>query len=73
MLLPQQWEVVAAERMREWDKEIERYQLLARLPQEPARWRRWTGSALVRCGFWLMRWGERLVRRESQEGISVAG
>jgi hypothetical protein len=73
MLLPQEWEGVAKERMRSWEKEIQQQQLLAEVAQEPSRWRRWTGSGLVWIGTWLLRWGERMAQRECQESISVAG
>lgn len=76
MMLPQQWEIVAQERMRSWEKEMHYRQLLAELPREPARWQRWTGSTLVWTGTWLMRLGERVAQRECQEkasGVSIAG
>jgi len=64
MLLPQEFGAVAQERMRSWDKEIEHQQMLAQISSAPPRWRRWTGSGMVRLGFWLMRGGERMARRE---------
>jgi hypothetical protein len=73
MMLPQQWEGVAQERMRDFEKEMHYRKLLAQLPAEPARWQRWTGSLMVATGTWLMRLGERMNRRECQESVSVTG
>ena len=70
MLLPQQWEGVAQERMLSWEKEMKYRQLLAELPQEPPRWRRWTGGGMVWVGRWLLRWGERMVQCECTEGVT---
>lgn len=72
MLLPQEWEGVARERMRSWENEMQQMQLLAQLPGEPPRWRRWTGGGMVRIGTWLMCWGERLAQRECRQGVPVA-
>lgn len=73
MMMPHDLEGVAQERLRDWDKEIHQHQTLAQLPQEPARWRRWTGGSLVWTGTWLLRWGERMAARECQESVTVAG
>jgi hypothetical protein len=73
MQLPQDWEGVARERMRSWEKEMHQRQLLAQIPQQTPRWRRWTGGGMVRTGNLLMRWGERMAQRECSEGVSVAG
>jgi hypothetical protein len=73
MLFPQQLEDIAQDRERDWNKEREYQRLLAQLPREPARWRRWTGNSLVRIGTGLMRWGERMARREYQESVSAVG
>ena len=73
MMMPEQWEGVAQERLRDWEKEVCHQQLLLQLPQEPARWRRWTGSSMVWAGTWILRWGERMAQRECQESVQVAG
>lgn len=73
MQLPQDWEGVARERMRSWEKERQHRQLLAQLPSESPRWRRWTGGGMVRIGTLLMRWGERMAQREYRQGVSVTG
>ncbi len=78
MFLPQDWEGVAQERMRSWEKEMQQRQLLAELAQEPPSWRRWTGGGLVWIGTGLLRWGERMAQHEcpeniAQESVSVAG
>jgi hypothetical protein len=72
MMLPEQWENVAQERLRDWEKEIQQRQLLAQLPSTPAPWRRWTGSIMVWSGTWLLRFGERMARCECPERVSVA-
>ena len=72
MMLPQQWEGVAQERLRSWEKEMNHRQLLAQLPQEPSRWRQFTGGTMVWIGTWLLRWGERMAQHECQEKVSVA-
>ena len=71
-MLPQQWESVAQERMRDFQKEAHQQSLLAQLPQTPSRWRRWAGSSLVWVGSWLMRWGERMAQHECRKSVSVA-
>ena len=73
MMLPQQWEQVAEERMADWKREARYQQVLAQLPAAPSRWRQWTGGMMVWCGTWLLRWGERMARRECAEGVSVTG
>jgi hypothetical protein len=70
MMLPQDWEGVARERMRSWEKEMQQQQLLAQLTPQPSRWRRWTGSGLVWIGTWLLRWGERMAQRECRENVA---
>jgi len=72
MNLPQQWEDVAQERVKEWEKEVRHQKLLSQLPQEPSLWRRWTGSGMVWVGTWLMRSGERMAHCECQECVSLA-
>ena len=72
MMLPQQWEGVAQERMRDWEKEARQQKLLAELPQEPSLWRRWTGSVMVWIGRELLRWGERMAQRECQESVATS-
>lgn len=72
MMLPQQWEGVAQERMRDWEKERRQMALLATIPQEPGPWRRWTGSGMVWLGTCLLRWGERVAQCECQESVTVA-
>ncbi len=71
MMVPQQWEGIAQERMRSWEKEMQYQQLLAQLPPTPSIWRRWTGGGMVWIGTWLLRWGERMARRQCQESISI--
>ena len=73
MWMPQEYEVVAQERLLDWEKELQQRQLLAEVPKEPARWRRWTGNMMVSSGTWLMCAGERLVRRECQESVTAIG
>ena len=72
MNFPQQWEGVAEERAKEWEKEIRYQKLLSELPQEPSLWRRWTGSGMVWVGTWLLHSGERVAQRKCQEGVSLA-
>jgi hypothetical protein len=73
MMVPQQWEDVAQERVRDWEKEMQHRQLLAQVPPTPAPWRRWMGRVMVWLGTWLLRFGERMARRECAECVSVAG
>ncbi len=73
MMMLQDWEGVAQERARSWEKEIQQRQLLAQLPRQPAAWRLWTGSILVWLGTWLMRWGSRVTPNECRQGVSVTG
>ena len=73
MMVPQQWEDVAQDRLRDWEKEVQYRQLLAQLPATPAPWQRWMGRAMVWSGTWLLRLGERMARRECPESVTVAG
>jgi hypothetical protein len=57
MMLPQDWERVAQERIRSWEQEIHQRALLAR----------WTGGSLVWLGTWLMRWGARVTPQEQRQ------
>jgi hypothetical protein len=67
------WEGIAQERMRSWETEVRHRQLLAQVPRQRPRWRRWTGSGLMRVGGWLTRWGERMAENECGQGVSVVG
>jgi hypothetical protein len=73
MSLPQDWDGIAQERMRSWETEVRRRQLLAHLPRRQPRWRRWTSGGLMRTGRWLLRWGERMAEPECEQGVSMAG
>ena len=73
MMWPDQWEAVAAERRRDWEKESELQRMLAQIPRNPVRWRQWTGKLMVRIGTVLMRSGERLATPECQECVSTVG
>ena len=71
MMLPEQWESVVEDRLRDWDKEMQHRQLLAHVPATPSRWQRWAGSAMVWLGTWLLRLGARMARRENTECVCV--
>lgn len=73
MMLPQDWERVAQERMRDYEREARHQQLLAQLPPQPSPVQQWTGRAMVWLGAWLVRWGERMARRKCAESVSVTG
>lgn len=72
MNLPQQWEDVARDRVKEWEKEVRQQKLLSELPQHPPLWRRWTGNGMVWAGTWLLRSGERMAECKCQESVSLA-
>lgn len=72
MMMPEQWESLAQERQRDWEKEMRHQQLLLQLPQEAARWQRWTGSGMVWVGTSILRWGERMAQRECQESVATS-
>ena len=69
MMMPQQWEAVAQERERDWEKLMKNRQLLAELPTKPPRWQRWAGNLLVWAGDWMTLWGARFAQRVPQENV----
>ena len=76
MPLPQDWNAIAQERQRSWDAAVSQQQLLAQIPRQrrpQRRWRRWTGSGLVRIGSRLMHWGEQMAENECEPGVSMPG
>lgn len=73
MMLPQQLEEIARERIQDWVRDAERAQRLGHRYTAPPRWQQWTGRALVWMGTWLMRWGTAMAPRECQKSVPVAG
>lgn len=71
-MMPHDMERIHQERMREWAKEMRYQQLAAQLPQEPSRWRRWTGNMMVWFGSRLLRWGEHVAQPECRQEVSLA-
>ncbi len=64
MMMPQDWERVAAEQARSWEAERVHRQLLSEIPHQPPRWQRWTGDIMMRIGTWLMNWGKQMAQHE---------
>ncbi len=73
MNFPQDWEGIAQDRQRDWEKEMKYRNLLAQLPEKSPRWRRWMGIAMVLVGTVLMRWGERISPPRRHECVSTVG
>lgn len=73
MMMPQQLEEIARERIQDWVREAEQAQRLNDRVTEPLRWRQWTGRALVWAGTRLMRWGTAMAPRECPTSVPVAG
>jgi hypothetical protein len=72
MMLPQDWERVAAEQTRSWEKERNHRHLLSQIPRQPPLWQRWIGEQMVLIGTWLMNRGEWMAQREHRQSVSVA-
>jgi hypothetical protein len=69
MMLPLQMEAVTQARLEHWEAEIRRHKLLATLPTQTPRWRRWLGHALLALGVTLMRGGAWVARLNHNEHI----
>lgn len=73
MLLPQDWERVAQERMNDLHREAQQRHLLAQFPSPPSPLQQWAGRGMMLLGAWLVRLGERIARRDCVESVSAAG
>jgi hypothetical protein len=73
MMSPRDCDGIVQLKKGDWEAELYRQHLLAQLPRQRPRWRRWTGGGLLRIGRWLTRWGEQMVESECTQGVSVAG
>jgi hypothetical protein len=81
LMLPQDFDGIAQEKMRAWEIEVQRRQLQAQIARPRPIWRRWilrrwAGTGLMRVGRWLTQLGsgmaDEIAECEGNPRISVA-
>jgi hypothetical protein len=72
-MLPTDMVALAEARRESLEQEIRYQHLLSQLPQQPARWRRLTGSSLMWAGERLVNWGEGMATTSRARHIEVVG
>jgi hypothetical protein len=73
MSLLDDWDGIAQEKTRSWDREVRQRQLLVQIPRQRPHWRRKTGSWLMHVGGRLTRWGAEMAECDGQQEMPVAG
>jgi hypothetical protein len=71
-MMPIDFEGIAADRMRSWEREIEHRLLVSRFPRRRPFWVRWLGDGMVLAGNWLASWGRWLAQREYRQSVTAA-
>ena len=73
MMYPTDMVALAEARRTTLEKEIRMQHLLSQLPQQPARWRKWTGGSLMWAGSRLVNWGEGVAATNNSQRLEIAG
>lgn len=73
MMYPTYMVALAEARRVALEKEIRMQHLLSHLPQQPARWRKWTGGSLMWAGWRLVNLGEGVAATNGPQRLETIG